>query len=191
MTARLRTLPAVLLLGLAGCGGGSGDGEPAPPPAAPDLSGARVMIVPVRPGEPAGLEAELTARLTERGAATDWVVPEQVRRTVEQNPASGFDLGAPRRLVNLGAGQLRIQDPLYGDLRRLGAILDAGFALVPLGTQERTDSLGVAVDLAAVLVSIRGGRVLWSHTARGGPTASMEAGAVAAAASLARTLIPR
>lgn len=177
-----------LVLGLLACGGAAG-GDPTPPPAL-DLSGARVMIVPARPGEPAGLDRELAARLTERGPATDWVAPEEVRDAVARTPGSGFDLGRPRRVVDVGGGDLRITDPLYGDLRRLGAILDAGYALVPLGTREQTDSLGVTVHLVAAVVSIRVGRVLWHHTVRGGPAPSAKAGAAAAAESLARTLIP-
>lgn len=184
-----RVVSIGVLLGLAACGGAGGGGEPTPPPA-PDLSGARVMIVPARPGEPAGLDQELAGQLAGRGTATDWVAPEQVRRTVERTPGSGFNLGAPRQVVDVGGGDLRIPDPLYSDLRRLGAILDAGYALVPIGTRAQSDSLGVTVHLAAALVSIRVGRVLWSHTVRGGPAATAEAGAAAAAESLARTLIP-
>lgn len=186
----LATLAAALSLATLACARGSGTGEPEPPPTPPDLSGARVMIVPARPGEPEPLDRELTFWLTSRAPATDWVRPEQVERVVEQNPAARFDLGAVRRLKDLGGGELRIQDPLYGDLRRIGAILDARWALVPLYSTERTDTAGVAMDLTAVLISIRGGSVVWMHTVHGTPAVERGTAVAEAAASLARTLIP-
>ena len=191
MGLRLPALAGAALAGLLvlACGGKNDDGGPEPPPLPPDLSGARVMIVPARPGEPAGLDAELTFWLTDRGGATEWIRPQEVEAAVERAPASGFRLEAPRVLRDMGDGDYRIQDPLYGDLRRLGAILDAGLALVPVGTRERVDSTGAHLELAAALVTVRGGRVVWRHTVS--VDAGGEAGGVAsAAAALARTLIP-
>ncbi|NIP78374.1 MAG: hypothetical protein GWM90_03900, partial [Gemmatimonadetes bacterium] len=109
--------------------------------------------------------------------------------TVASSPGWQFDLDAPRRTTELGGGRLQLGDPLYGDLRRLGALLDASMAVVPMGTRVRTDSLGVTLDLAVALVSIRGGRVVWRHTVEAGPAASIDTGIAAAAESLARTLI--
>lgn len=171
------------------CGGGGQDGTPDPPPAPVDLAGARVMLLPARAGEPEELERELVSRLTDRGSATDWILPAEIERTVEANPASRFNLDAPRRLGDIGGGVYRLLDPLYGDVRRLGAILDAPMALVPLGTRVATDSTGVTVALTAVLVSIRGGRVVWRHTVQGGPAATQADAIAGAAQTLARTLI--
>lgn len=174
------------LAALAACSGRGSAGDPGPPP---DLAGARVMIVPARAGEPAAVDRELVFWLTDRAPATGWILPDRIEETVASNPGWQFQLDAPRRYADLGSGRLQLRDPLYGDLRRLGALLDASMALVPMGTRIRTDSLGVTVDLAVALVSIRGGRVVWRHTVEGGPAGSTDAGIAAAAAALARTLI--
>jgi hypothetical protein len=174
------------LAGLA-CGG-KGDPAEQPPPAPLDLAGVRVMLVPVRIGEPASLEPELVFWLTDRGADTDWIRPAEIEEATASIPTR-FALDAPRRVIEGQGGQRRLADPLYGDLRRLGAVLQAEMALVPLGTRIRTDSAGVTVDLTAVLASIRGGRVLWMHTVRAGSAPSVDEGVARAAETLARTLI--
>ncbi len=172
---------------LPACGGRQDPGDQ-PPPAPLDLAGARVMIVPARAGEPRELEAELVFWLTERSPGTDWVRPAAVEAAVASIPAR-FALDAPRRLIEDRRDRIRLADPLYGDLRRLGAVLDAQLALVPLGTGVVTDSTGVTVELAAALASIQGGRVLWVHTVRAGPVETVSAGVAGAAEALARTLI--
>lgn len=184
--ARIALAGGLALAALAACAGRGGGGDPAPPP---DLAGARVMIVPARAGEPAALDRELVFWLTDRAQATDWIPPDRVAETVESSPGWQFDLDAPRRTAELGGGRVQLGDPLYGDLRRLGALLDASMALVPMSTRVRTDSMGVTVDLAIALVAIRGGRVVWRHTVEAGPAASVDTGIAAAAESLARTLI--
>lgn len=195
ITLRSRRPRHAAALGLAlACGaliacGKADDGAPEPPPPPLDLAGARVMLLPARPGAPPELDRELVFWLTDRAPGTDWIRPDEIERTVAANPASNFDLRGPRRVVDVGGGELRVRDPLYGDLRRLGAILDAPLALVPIGTRASTDSLGVTVRLTAVLVSIRGGRVLWMHTVHGGPTRTAANAVAGAAETLARTLI--
>ena len=185
LAATLVLAPA--LVGLA-CGG-KGDPAEQPPPAPLDLAGARIMLVPARVGEPASLQPELVFWLTERGTATDWIRPAEIEEATASIP-SRFALDAPRRVIEGRSGR-RLADPLYGDLRRLGAVLEAEMALVPLGTRIRTDSTGVTVDLTAVLASIHGGRVLWMHTVRAGSAPSIDEGVARAAETLARTLIRR
>lgn len=179
---------AVLFSGaLAACGKGGENKTPEPPPAM-DLAGSRVMIMPARARAPVELDQELVARLTDRAPRTDWIPPAEIRETVASIPAR-FSLDAPRRLVDLGGGQLRLQDPLYGDVRRLAAVLDASMAVVPLTTTVSRDSLGTTLELGVVVVSIHGGRVLWFHTVTGGPGETAAVAAADAAAALARTLI--
>lgn len=179
---------AVLVSGaLAACGKGGESKAPEPPPPM-DLAGSRVMIIPARARAPLELDQELVSRLTDRAPRTDWIPPAEVRETVASIPAR-FGLDAPRSLVDIGSGQLRLQDPLYGDVRRLAAVLDASMAVVPLATRLSRDSLGVTLELGVVVVSIHGGRVLWFHTVKGGPAETRAAAASAAAEALARTLI--
>ena len=185
--ATTRAAAVIGLAVLAACAGRS-EPETGPPPPL-DLAGARVMVVPVRPAAPASLDGALSDWLGRLSPSTDWVPPEQVEGAVARTPGSRFQLGATRSVIDAGRGDLRIADPLYGDLRRLGAILNAGLAFVPLEARVRTDSAGVVVDLTAALVSIRGGRVGWMHTVAGGPASSTAAAVSAAAESLARSLI--
>lgn len=163
-------------------------GGAALPPAPLDLAGQRIMLIPARAGEPRELDAELLFWLSDRSPSTDWIAPAEIRETVASIP-SRFSLDAPRRIIQ-GKGEApRLADPLYGDVRRLAAVLDVELALVPLGTRVARDSTGVTVELAAALASIHGGRVIWVHTVRSGPSESVRAGVASAAETLARTLI--
>lgn len=189
LAGALAGLGLLAACGGAGRGGGVETGEASAPPA-PNLMGARVMLVPAQAGEPEMLDAELAFWLTDRGTATDWVLPQALEAAVRRAPGSGLNLDAPRQVVDVGGRDRRIADPLYGDLRRLGAITDATLALVPLASRETTDSAGVSVELVAALVMVRAGRVIWMHTVAGEPAASLPEAVASAAAELARTLIP-
>lgn len=187
--ARKGGLALLLLVALAACGGRGDDGTPKPPPPVPTLTGYTVMLLPPRPGDPPELEDALVAELTRRSPGIDWILPERIRATVERNRASGFDLSAPRTLQNFGGSNIRVEDPLYGDLRRMGALLDAPVAVVPITTRRWSDSTGTGLALETAVISVRGGQVLWHHTVRGGPGEGGDE-ATAAAASLARILFP-
>lgn len=185
----LTAVAAALTFGVAACGGKAEPNEPEPPPPPVDLSGIPVMLIPARPGEPASVDRDLAARLKERAPGTDWILPARIDSTIRANPATRFNLAAPRRVVEVARGGRRVLDPLYGDLRILGAILNAPVALVPVGTRARTDALGTTVELTAVLVDIRGGRVAWMYTATGGPSETTDAAVAEAVSLLAATLI--
>lgn len=189
---RVRGAAALLtLLALAACGGAGRSGDSvAPPPPPPSLMGYRVMLVPAQAGEPEALEAELAFWLTDRAPGVEWVLPGELRDAVRRAPGSGLDLDAPRQVVDMGGGDRRITDPLYGDLRRLGAITDATLAVVPLASRQTSDSTGVAVELVTAVVAVRAGRVVWMHTVVGEPASSLQDAVASAAAALARTLIP-
>jgi hypothetical protein len=168
---------------------------PAPVPGPPSLDGHRVMILPVRAGDPPELDAELSALLPEWGPATDWIPAEELQRMLDRAPAWRVRLNAmPRHIADAGGRAPRILDPAYGDLRRLGAIADALVALMPVAVREvpLADGEGVALELDVALVEVRGGRVAWLRTVRGEAADGSRAGAAAAVAeALARTLFPR
>lgn len=183
-------LITLLAAALAGCGGGRGAG-PATPPPAPNLAGARVMLLPAQAGSPAQLDAELAFWLTDRAPHTDWLLPEALQATVDRSPAWRVRLDAlPRQVVDAG-GERRVVDPLYGTLRQLGAIEDTHVALVPMAAREVSDTAGAVLELTAALVDIRAGRVVWLGTVRGRGPAAGGAPVAAAAEALARALVPR
>lgn len=182
-------LGLALALAAAACGRG-GDGTPTPPAATPDLTGARVMLLPARASAPAQLDPELAFWLTDRAAATDWVLPAELQRAVDRSPAWRMNLRAlPRPIIDVG-GSHRVGDPLYGALRQLGAVVDARYAVVPLAAAEAVDSAGTAMALGVAVVDIRAGRVLWMHTVRTEGNTDRGAAVASVAEKVARTLFP-
>ena len=195
--------PSLLcLVVLLGCGG------PPPPPGpgqslgvVPDLRGARVMVFPLQSAQGFDrlrFDPELTHALTQRGVGIEWVLPDELRRIQDRTP--GLDM----RVENLPVGVFlqtevrRIGDPLYGYLRRLGAVANSDLALVPVagGTGQRPEEEGTAsptaaVDVAATLIETRSGRVLWYGVVEGQGRSPDDPAALATAAdALARLMAP-
>lgn len=184
-------LAAGIAVGIGACGGRSGDETPAPPPTPPDLAGLRIMLLPVRAPAPEQLDAELAFWLTDRAPTTDWVLPEELQRVADRTPAWRLRLDAVQRPISdLGAGDRRVRDPLYGVLRQLGAVVNATYALVPLAVTENTDSAGVELGMALAVVDIRGGRIVWMHAARGERSPARPAAVASLAETVARILTP-
>lgn len=176
---------------VAACGGSDGPKEPEPPPPPPDLAGVPVMLLPARVGAPEGLDAELAFWLGERAPHTEWLLPEELQRVVDRSPAWRVDLATlPRHLMDMGSGDLRVPDPMYGTLRRLGAVVDAYHALVPLAVGPVTTDEGPALELTAALVDIRAARVVWVGTVRGDVSSEGPPSAASVAEALAQALVP-
>ena len=185
-------LRAVALCALAAALHACGGGPQARPTAGesqgvvPDLSGARVMVFPVQAGTrlPGDVEAELGFALEGRAPTVAWIMPEELRRAAAGSP--GYDVVVDELPVGifLQAEVRRVGDPLYGYLRRLGALVDADAALIPVLLQYRSaeepDSTGTPPDTAAVpspgrlevtaaLISLVTGRVHWFGVVGGDP----------------------
>lgn len=191
MSALYRIPSLALILAAISCGGRGGDGEPSVPPPAPNLSGVRVMLLPVPAPAPGRLDAELAFWLEDRSPSTDWVLPAELQAAVDRAPAWRLRLDTVQRQVgDLGGGERVIRDPLYGALRQLGAVVDSDYAVVPMAVTERTDSLGLEVAMAMAVVDIRGGRVLWLHTVRAGGNADRGSAVASVAELVARSLLP-
>jgi hypothetical protein len=197
----------------------AGCARPAPPGADvrqqvfPDIGGRTVMVLPVQGAVPTitlpatadpatppmllsaemvhALEAELGYWLQERAARTRWVLPAAVERAALQSPA--LEVRA-RDLAVRDFQRARIEmigDPLYGELRRLGALLNARVALLPVGALWVTEQSGAGrVHMAAALIDTFGGDVLWYGVVAGAPGARGDAAVVASAAQALAGLIP-
>jgi hypothetical protein len=151
------------------------------------------MLLPVqgRGGVPDGLDDELAFWLAERGRNVHWVLPDAIDEVVARSPTLGI---RPRSLevsVFHYAEVRNIGDPLFGDLRRLGALVDARYAILPVAAGYVTRAEGVRVEIAAAIIDTLGGRVLWFGVVGGGTGDQADpALAASAAQALARTLFP-
>lgn len=171
--------------------------DPKPPP--PDMTGVKVMLLPAQVRGPAlpGLDAELSYWLQQRAPRTEWVLRPAMERVLKSTPEWSINLDA------LAVGDFsymevkRIGEPLFTDLRRLSTMLDARFALVPVGAGwvSASGSKGEAsrghVEIAAAIIDTSDGSVLWYGVVAGEPSGAPDRGAIASAAQeLARVLVP-
>jgi len=159
-------LACLTLWAVAACGGRTA----APPEpgtvrgVAPDLRGRRVMVLPVQQvlGIAADPDAELAYGLGERGVGVAWVFPAEIDEVLARSPA----VQARTRGLPVGdflmAEVNRVGDPLYGELRRMAALVDADAVFLPvqaaLAAEPGEDP---RVRFWAALLEVRTGRVLW------------------------------
>jgi hypothetical protein len=163
----------------------------------PDLTGASVMVLPAQaaPGagtlpdaEPVpGLDRELSFWLAESAPRVEWVFPPALERALQRSPSLDIRLHALAVSSFHRAEVEIIGDPLFGDLRALGALVDARYALLPVAAAfvPAADSAGQGrVELRVALIDTRGGRVLWFGALAGqtGPAGSPATVATAAQA---------
>lgn len=135
-------------------------------------------------------DAELAFALRDRGPGVTWVLPPRLQQALDRSPGlqvriHGLQVGV------FGAAEVeRIGDPLYGDLLRLAALVDAEAALVPIRAWVAPGEAGERVLASAALVHVRSGRVLWFAVAEGQPGDPQDPGALASAVdALARMLL--
>jgi hypothetical protein len=144
-------------------------GQPRPLAA---LAGQRALLLPVQqvvPGADLGvtapaLDAELAFALEERGLAGTWTTAAAARRLAARNPSYAAD---PARLALPASGRLRagdpVPEPLASQLRTLGALADARWAVLP---EELRADPAAGGDASAVLrlllVDVRLAQVLWA-----------------------------
>jgi hypothetical protein len=127
------------------------------------------MVLPFQSAtEMAGdVDAELAFGLKDRGPGIDWVLPPRLQQVLDRSP------GLRTRLHGLAVGAFsggevqRVGDPLYGDLRRLGTLVDAEVALVPLRAWVHAGESGSRVRVSATLIHVQTGRVLWFGVVEG------------------------
>lgn len=195
---RLLPFAAVMAvaLNLSGCARKAAVPEPGSPQGTPpDLRGSRVMVLPAQgvAGVAGDVDAELAFALRDRGAGVTWIFPPRLQEALDRSPGLGGRIhGLPVGVF--GAGEVRrVGDPLYGDLRRVAALVDAEVALIPVRAWAWTDEAAggeVRVRVSAALVHVRTGRVPWFGVVEGEPgPAADPAGLASAAEALARALL--
>jgi len=174
--------------------------QTAPPPepgstqgTAPDLRGRTVMVLPFQQvrgfrGTP---DAELLFHLQERAGEVGWVAPDEVDEALSRAPAMDADARGLPVGAFLAGEVRRVGDPLYGQLRRLGALVDAEVVLLPVRATSRPDTTGAAViRVEAALLALRTGRVLWYGVEEGLPGDPSDPSILASSVeALARSLL--
>ena len=135
-------------------------------------------------------DAELAFVLRDRGPGVTWVLPPRLQQALDRSP------GLPVRIHGLQVGVFsaaeveRVGDPLYGDLLRLAALVDAETALIPLRVWRAPGEEGSRVVISASLIHVRTGRVLWFGIVEGVPAEPEDPGALASAVeALSRRLL--
>lgn len=160
----------------------------------PDLRGRRVLLLPVQhvAGIRGDADAELAFALTGRGESVLWILPPEIDAALERSPgvqasARGLPVG-----MFTAAEVERVGDPLYGQLRRMSALVDAEAVLLPVvASLEAGDTSAAAVRITSAVIEPRSGRVLWFGVLEGGAFAPADPrGLASAAETLARTLLP-
>ena len=197
-TALLRcSLFALAVLGVSACGG------PAAPPqpgqnrgVAPDLRGLRVIVLPVQliVGVPGDVNAELAFTLRDRGREVTWVFEEEIEQVLARSPAiqtgtRGLQVGA-----FLQAEVQRVGDPLFGQLRRMGALMEADMVLLPVQASfeanQAIEGAAPRVRFTVALIVPRTGQVRWFGIEEGGDFPQRDPrGLASAVENLARTML--
>ncbi|MBI4544978.1 MAG: hypothetical protein HY703_07285 [Gemmatimonadetes bacterium] len=138
------------------------------------------------------VDSEIAYWLGERGPRVRWVFPPRLERALARTPALGIQLHSLAVSSFYRAKVQRIGDPLFGDLRRLGALVDARYALLPVaGGYVAAVAGGSQVEIAAALIDTIGGDVLWFGVFRGVAGDLQDPALIPTAAqALARGLIP-
>ena len=168
--ARLRRVVLPALCVVAACGP-----RPLPEPgtvrgSAPDLRGRTVLVLPVQHvlGVPGNADAELAFGLESRGAGVGWVLPAEVEEVLARSPAMQTRTRGLPADYFLAAEVDRVGDPLYGELRRLAALVDADAIVLPVqASLESIPGEDPRIRFWTALIEVRNGRVMWFSVLEG------------------------
>ena len=160
----------------------------------PDLRGRRVMVFPVQfqTGVPGGVDPEITFALRTRGPEVAWIFSDELEAVVARSPSVDTAVRGLPVGIFLSAEVRRIGDPLFGQLRRLGALTNSDIALIPVAIGTGAEGVGgtSVVEIAATIVNVRTGQVIWFGVVGGRPGLVADFGLVASAVEeLAETLL--
>jgi hypothetical protein len=151
-----------------------------------------VFPVQIRGDVPGDASPEIEFALRTRGDEVDWVFSDELEEAVARAPAMETRVrGLPVGLF-LGGEVQRVGDPLYGQLRRMGALTNSEIALIPVAVRAGTDRAdgGSVVELVVTILNVRDGRVTWFGVVAGRPGSLADFGTLASAVEeFAETLL--
>jgi hypothetical protein len=119
------------------------------------------FVAPPASAMRAAFDSLLSEALNEHGLSGTWATPAEVIRSAKRN-----GMGDPR---NLGAFPIRygvdkdaqLPDPLAGNLRRVVALHDARYTLVPVELHVNAEKTGGHLGVRLLLVDARLNAPLW------------------------------
>jgi len=178
-TSSPRARFGVVVLALLGSGCGARTSAPPSPETTttlpPDMRGSRVMVLPIQSEAGVGGDgdAELAFALGAIDSGIDWILPDALDEALQRSPGLGARSTGLQVGMFLRSEVERVGDPLYGDLRRLGALVDADIALLPVRVAPGAPGASGQAPLEAMvaLVMVRTGRVIWFGVVAGDPGA--------------------
>jgi hypothetical protein len=135
------------------------------------------------PADRAAIDAEIAYWLPQTAARTKWMLPELMDRTLARSPGMGIKIRELEVRSFQRAQVRRIGDPLFGDLARLSAVLDARLAVIPTAAEYIGATPAEAVlNIATAVIDARGGEVIWFGVIAGTEKGVGSQAAVASAA---------
>ena len=196
-------LLATLALLAVSCGGKRPVAAPPAPTEAPapPLTGYAVMVFPTQRGAvpvadataqhfalPAqALDAEIAYWLPQLAGAVKWILPATIQRVVARSPMLAVDMNNLAVTAFHRAQVKRIGDPLFGDLRKLAAVLDARIAVIPVAAEYIGPTAAeTRVQIATAVIDALDGTVIWFGVLQGAPGLQGEAAIASAAQTFAR-----
>lgn len=200
----LRSLAALALAAIVPACGGKARPSSGPAPVRPatsvapmNLGAQKVLVLPMQATSGVGEGREAVTRevlfaLGERGAGTQWIDPDALRRALARSPGYAPDPGVLPPDAFRHHQERYVREPLAGLLRRYSALMDARLVLIPQSATwlPATGGTGGTVRIAATVVDSRTGNVVWYGEADGAPAAEPGQAAVAtAAAALAARMV--
>lgn len=208
-----KTIMAVFLAALVGCGGKSAETGADPMELYPEevplqaqlFAGQSVPVLPITLVLPdsslaAGelfrrrdvllpwTDSIIVEHLASRAPEVLWVFPDELRRIARRNPGVAPDPDRMGQSV-MRADIDKVPDPFRANLRTLVALTDARLAFIPAALVFRQPEPGVVeAQLMAVMVDARRGTVMWRSlfVARGGTPAQALSNALAETLPLER-----
>lgn len=195
--------PVLLSLALVACGSRSENAPPVPAATpAPTLNGQTVMIFPVQRGNvpvanPAlqhfaiaedKLDAEIAYWMPQLANGVKWTLPAAIERAITRSPSLAVDINNLAVSAFQRAQVKRVGDPLFGDLRKLAAVLDTRIAVIPVAAERiGADQQSARVQVATAVLDAMSGNVIWFGIIESDAEAtSEEAGIASAAQAMAR-----